>query len=129
MEFNTSGAVLGIAAEVLAGHVAVARGDDASAVNHLREAVERERSLLYGEPPEWTVPVHQELGAVLLHAGRAAEAEQAFRADLDRFPDNGWSLAGLAQALRAQGQTATADSVDAAFRTAWATADVEPPAY
>ncbi len=127
MEFNTSGAVLGIAAEVLAGHVAAARSDYAGAVEHLREAVEREHSLLYGEPPEWTVPVRQELGAVLLHAGRAGEAEQAFRADLDRFPENGWSLAGLAQALRAQERTAEADSVAAAFRKAWATADVGPP--
>jgi hypothetical protein len=38
------------------------------------------------------VPVRQELGIVLLRAERPAEAEQAFREDLKRFPENGWSL-------------------------------------
>jgi tetratricopeptide (TPR) repeat protein len=129
MEFNTSGSVLGIAAEVLAGHIAAARGDFEAAIAHLREAVERERNLLYGEPPEWTVPVRHELGAVLLAADRPVEAEEVFRAALDRFPKNGWSLAGLAEALRAQGRTAEADSVAAVLRETWETADVEAPAY
>jgi tetratricopeptide (TPR) repeat protein len=129
MEFNTSGALLGIAAEVLAGHIAAARGDYPAAVRHLQNAVERERNLLYGEPPEWTVPVRHELGALLLAAGRPVEAEEVFRAALDRFPKNGWSLAGLAEALRAQGRAAEADSVAAAFRDTWETADVGTPAY
>jgi tetratricopeptide (TPR) repeat protein len=129
MEFNTSGAVLGIATEVLAGHIAAAHGRYAAAIAHLRNAAKRERNLLYGEPPEWTVPVRHELGAVLLAAGRPAEAEEVFRASLDRFPKNGWSLAGLAQALRAQGRTAEADRVAEAFRDMWETADVGTPAY
>jgi tetratricopeptide (TPR) repeat protein len=129
LEFNTSGAVLGIAAEVLAGHLAAARGDVEAAITHLRDAVERERNLLYGEPPEWTVPVRHELGAVLLAADRPAEAEKVFRAALDRFPKNGWSLAGLAAALHAQGRTAEADSVAAVLRETWETADVAAPAY
>ncbi|HEY7708911.1 MAG TPA: hypothetical protein VIG57_02640, partial [Candidatus Entotheonella sp.] len=57
LEFNTSGAVLGIAEEVLAGHIAAAKGDLRRAIDHLREAVRREDALVYGEPPEWTVPV------------------------------------------------------------------------
>ena len=39
---------------------------------------------------------------MLLEAGRPAEAEKAFREDLVRRPENGWSLHGLAQSLRAQ---------------------------
>ncbi len=111
--------MLGIAAAVLAGHVAAAQGDYSSAVAHLRQAAELEDNLLYGEPPEWTVPVRQELGAVLLAAGRAAEAEQSFRADLERFPDNGWSLHGLTQALRAQHRNAEADTVATRFDRIW----------
>ena len=34
--------------------------------------------------------------------GRYAEAEQVYREDLARLPDNGWSLYGLAESLRAQ---------------------------
>lgn len=128
LEFNTAGAVLGIAEEVLAGHIAAAREDFAAAVDHLREAARREDALVYGEPPDWTVPVRQELGRVLLAASRAAEAEQTFREDLERFPENGWSLAGLAQALRAQGRADEADTIAARFTIAWSTADIAPPA-
>ncbi len=44
--------------------------------------------------------------------------------DLRHYPENGWSLAGLREALRAQGRGAAADSVDARFRRAWNGADV-----
>jgi tetratricopeptide (TPR) repeat protein len=100
LEFNASGQVLGIAAEVLAGQVAHARGDATTAIRHLRTAARLEDELTYGEPPDWTVPVRQELGVILLEAGQATEAEEAFREDLRRFPENGWSLRGLAMALR-----------------------------
>lgn len=124
MEFNTSGHVLDIAGEVLAGHIAAAKGDFDSAVKYLREAASREDDLVYGEPPEWSVPVRQDLGRVLLKAGRAREAEQAFREDLKRFPDNGWSLHGLAEALRAQRRTAEADGLKDRLQRVWASADV-----
>jgi tetratricopeptide (TPR) repeat protein len=127
LEFNTSGAVLGIASEVLAGHVAAAKRDFPAAIAHLREAARLEDALTYGEPPDWSVPVRQELGMVLLEAGRSAEAEQAFREDLKRFPDNGWSLAGLERALRAQRRTDEAEQVKATFDKVWASADVPAP--
>ena len=127
MEFNTSGAVLSIAREVLAGHVAAARRDFTTAVSHLEEAVRLEGALNYGEPPEWTVPVRQDLGMVLLAAGRASDAEGAFRDDLKRFPDNGWSLRGVELSLRAQRRAAEADEAQAQAAKAWATADVPLP--
>jgi predicted Zn-dependent protease len=65
---------------------------------------------------------------VLLQAGRAVEAERVYREDLKRFPENGWSLFGLAQTLRAQGKSAEAADVDARFARAWAGADVTLPA-
>ncbi len=113
LEFNTSGEVLGLAAEVLAGHVAAARGDHETAIRHLREAARREDALAYGEPPEWTVPVRQELGAILVAAGRAPDAERAFREDLQRFPENGWSLRGLQRALAMQGKETEARAIAA----------------
>jgi len=121
--FNTLGAVLAVAVEVLAGHIEAAKRNFPQAIRHLREAARLEDALTYGEPPEWSVPLRQELGRVLLRAGRAAEAEQAFREDLKRFPDNGWSLYGLEQALRARGRAAEADEVAARFSQLWSTAD------
>jgi tetratricopeptide (TPR) repeat protein len=129
MEFNTSADLLGIAERVLTGWAEATAGRLGPAVEALRDAVRREDALLYGEPPEWTVPARQDLGAVLLVAGRPAEAEQAFRDDLAKFPENGWSLHGLATALRAQGRSADADQVEADFRRVWETADVAAPAW
>lgn len=124
LEFNSSGDVLAIAGDVLAGHVAAAKGDRAGAIAQLREAARKEDALTYGEPPEWTVPVRQELGMVLLEASRAKEAEQAFREDLARFPENAWSLRGLERALRVQGRTADADAVAKRAGRAWEGGDV-----
>jgi tetratricopeptide (TPR) repeat protein len=124
LEFNGSQHVLSIAVHTLAGRLAEARGDYDRAVSELREAVRLEDALLYGEPPEWTVPVRHELGAVLLAADRPAEAERVYREDLARFPNNGWSLLGLAQSLEAQGKRAEAQELRERFRAAWSTADL-----
>ncbi len=105
LEFNESQTVLRIAERVLAGHVAAAKGDRRGAVAALREAVEIEDGLTYGEPPDWSVPVRQELGAALLAAGDAAAAEQAFREDLENFPANAWSTKGLEQARQLSAAT------------------------
>ena len=125
LEFNQSRDVLAIAEKVLTGWVESAAGRHDAAVAALRDAVRLEDALLYGEPPEWTVPARQDFGAVLLAAGKTAEAERVFREDLAKFPANGWSLHGLAQAVRRQGRTRQADSVDAQFKRVWSTADVD----
>jgi len=52
------------------------------------------------------------------------EAEQAYREDLARYPDNGWSLFGLAQSLKAQGRLGEAQQVQAQFEQAWRYADI-----
>ncbi|MDH3205992.1 MAG: hypothetical protein OEO79_05235 [Gemmatimonadota bacterium] len=129
MEFNASAELLAVAERVLTGWTEAAGGRWDSAVQALHDAVGLEDALLYGEPPEWTVPTRQDLGAVLLAAGRAAEAERAFREDLTNFPENGWSLRGLSLALREQGRAADADVAERDFRRVWATADVAPPAF
>jgi Flp pilus assembly protein TadD len=126
LEFNTSGQLLGIASDVLAGHIAAARGDFSNAIAVLRKAARQEDELTYGEPPEWSVPVRQELGLVLLKTGRPAEAEQAFREDLKRFPDNVWSLQGVARALNGQDKTREAQEVSRRLRRIWSKADMAP---
>ena len=105
MEFNRSVDLLAIAREVLAGWIAVSAGEADAGLTHLRRAVQLEDGLLYGEPPEWTVPVRQDLGAALLRVGRHDEAAEAFREDLARFPGNHWSEAGLAEAVGGTGSS------------------------
>lgn len=124
LEFNEAQNILGIATAVLAGRIAEAEGRYDEAIARLEDAALQEDALVYGEPPEWTVPVRQELGEVLLAAQRWSEAEEAFRTLLNRFPDNGWSLAGLARALEAQGRTEEAERVRQDFERVWREADV-----
>jgi tetratricopeptide (TPR) repeat protein len=116
--------MLALASEVLAGEIAARGGDADTAVKHLAEAVRMQDEHWFTEPPPWYYPVRQSLGAALLQVGRAAEAEAVYREDLRRNPENGWSLFGLAQSLRAQGKTADAAAVDQRFRRAWVRADV-----
>jgi tetratricopeptide (TPR) repeat protein len=121
---NSVGAVLDLAAEVLAGEIAAQRGDFAAAIANLDTAVRLEDGLNYIEPPEWHTPVRQILAAVLLRAGRAPEAETVYWEDLKRNPKNGWSLYGLQQAMEAQGKSEQAAAISKRFREAWAEADV-----
>lgn len=77
-----------------------------------------------GEPADWHAPGRQTLGAVLLEAGRADEAEWVFWEDLQKNPANGWSLFGLARALEAQGTSGEAHLVRERFARAGREADV-----
>jgi tetratricopeptide (TPR) repeat protein len=121
---NNGLAILRIAPEVIAGELAAKRKDWDTAILHLERAVRFEDALIYQEPPDWHLPVRHNLGAVLLAAGRADEAETVYWEDLRRNPGTGWSLFGLVQALEAQGKKEDAAAVRERFTRAWKNADV-----
>ena len=121
---NLAGAVLAPAPAVLAAEIAAARGQFDAAIAQLERAVRLEDSLVYTEPAEFHYPPRHALGAVLLEAGRPAEAETVYWEDLRRHPSNGWALFGLHQALKAQNKTDEAALIEARFKKAWARADV-----
>jgi len=123
MAINPAHKVLTIADHFLEGEIAYRRGDMDRSVAALREAIAVEDDLLYMEPPEWIQPVRHTLGAFLVSKGRFAKAEQVYREDLDIWPENGWSLHGLAQCLRAQGKDAEAAAVQERFAKAWKRSD------
>jgi tetratricopeptide (TPR) repeat protein len=124
-DINDTRHILQLASSSLAAELAVKRGDTAAALARLREAVVLEDSLRYDEPPPWHSPVRQRLGDLLLILGRADEAEAAYREDLQKYPENGWSLAGLARSLEAQGRRRESTEVRKRFERAWARADIE----
>lgn len=127
MEFNPSRTILSIARANLEGWIALEENRGDEAVRAFERAAGLEDGMLYGEPPEWSIPVRHDLGAALLALGRPAEAERAFREDLERFPANGWSLYGLARAMEAQGRHDELRAVNADFRAAWHGTDPTPP--
>jgi tetratricopeptide (TPR) repeat protein len=124
-DLNDAASVLAVAEHSLRGMVLRADGDLQGAAESLAEAARLEDLLNYFEPPDWPLPNRHLLGAVLLEAGKAAEAEAVYRADLHVFPKNGWSLYGLGQALGAQDREDEAEAVWDAFAEAWTHADVK----
>lgn len=122
---NTAADVLAIADQMLEGEILYREGKVDEALAALREAVRREDALRYIEPPDWIQPVRHALGATLMDARQFVEAEAVYRADLKKHPENGWSLFGLAESLRAQGKSAEADAVELRFKSAWQRADVQ----
>jgi tetratricopeptide (TPR) repeat protein len=121
---NNAAAITAIAYEVLSGEIAARRKQARQAAGHFARAVSLEDDLTYMEPPDWPVPVRRLQGAALLELGRAAEAEAAFRGDLRKFPDNGWSLSGLQASLERQGKRAEAATVQERFAEMWKAADI-----
>ncbi len=124
LEMNDLATVARIPENLLAAEIAAARQDLPSALRLAQKAVETDDGLKYSEPPDWPLPPRQTLGAILLQAGRAREAERVFRADLARHRDNGWSLRGLTASLRAQGRHSEAMAAEERFRKAWSQADI-----
>jgi tetratricopeptide (TPR) repeat protein len=120
-------ALLALAEASLRGEILLAQRQYRPAIESLRRAVELEDALESEEPPPWAVPARQALGAALILASRPAEAQQAFREDLQLHPENGWALYGLAESLRRGRRAAEAAAVEERFRAAWRNADTSKP--
>jgi tetratricopeptide (TPR) repeat protein len=125
---NAAHDVIAIARKMAEGELAYREGQVEQAFALLREAVTLEEALRYDEPPGWMQPVRHALGALLVAEGRHAEAEAVYRADLERHPNNAWSLLGLEQSLAGQGKIDEARALSADVQKAWARADVKPVA-
>jgi len=121
---HTQHDLLRMARGILEGEIHAAHGNYDQAVKTLHAAAAVEDGLNYDEPEPWPIPVRQVLGAVLLEAGRPAEAEAEYLKQLDHHEENGWSLFGLAQSLEAQGKMDEADAVWERFEQAWPRADI-----
>ena len=123
---NQATDVIAVARTMAQGELAYREGKIEEAFTLLRKAVELEEGLAYDEPPGWMQPVRHALGALLLAEERYVEAEEVYRADLVRHPNNAWSLLGLQQSLGLQGKTDAADALAPRVDQAWARADVKP---
>ena len=123
---NSGLSVLAVGSSVLEGEILASEGDLAGAESKLRTAVSHEDSLQYQEPPDWSFPSRHELGDVLLRAKKPKEAEAVFQADLINWPENGYALQGLHDALVAQGKDGEAAPLIARVNKAWSHADSKP---
>lgn len=111
--------------DMLSGLIASAKGDKKGAIETLRAAVASEGKVNYAEPPDWDLPVREWLGRALLRDGQFAEAEKVYREEIARSPRNARALFGLAESLRKQNKTSSADLVQREFERAWASSDTQ----
>lgn len=121
---NSANDILRVAHHLMNGEILVSENELNRAIAELRLATHAEDALRYDEPPGWIQPTRHTLGAVLLKANRYAEAVKVYREDLKRHPNNGWSLLGLAEALKTLGRHNEALLYSNAFDRVWKNADV-----
>jgi tetratricopeptide (TPR) repeat protein len=121
--FSPGDVYAGIAVDLVKGDVAMRKGDTAAGLALLKKAVAAGDTLPYAEPPDWYYPPRQTLGAWLLRIKKYGDAQKVFEEDLQKNPDNGWSLTGLREALRAQKKPTAA--VEKRLAKAWSAADVK----
>jgi len=117
--------LLKLAALGLSGEIKQASGAISDAIRDYQAAVKLEDKNGYIEPPDWPQPMRHYLGAALLEAGRAVEAEAVYRQDLEWHQNNGWALFGLWQSLAVQGKAVDAEQTFEAYKHAWREADTD----
>jgi hypothetical protein len=111
--------ILAIAEGVIAARIAQSSGDHAGAASLYETTAAAQDKLPYMEPPFWPYPVQQSLGASLLAQGKAEPADAAFRAALQRAPNNGWAATGLLRAAEARGDAPAAAEAKALMQRNW----------
>ncbi|HVJ88032.1 MAG TPA: hypothetical protein VM452_20375 [Caulifigura sp.] len=122
---NTAADLMKVADAFLEGEILLREGKRDAGLAKLREAVDYEDALRYDEPPGWLIPVRHALGTWLIKAEKYEEAEAVYRKDLSIWPNNGWSLFGLQQALDRQDKIPEMRQVREKFQSVWQYADVE----
>jgi tetratricopeptide (TPR) repeat protein len=119
--------ILGTASLELRGNIAGGQGDLAAARKLLESADQHEIDIGYFEPPQYSRPALEVLGASCLRAGKFGEAREAYQKALARRPHSGFALYGIALAWDKQGDKQQAAKAYREFLDAWSQADPDLP--
>ncbi len=114
-----------VAANLLAGSIALAEGKYSNAIAAFSKAVSTEEQMVYNEPRDWLLNPKHYLGDAYLRSGRPLDAVKIFEKDLLNNKENGWALFGLYQALLAQKKNAAAQKFMVRYRNAFAGSDIK----
>lgn len=114
-----------IATKIVAGEISAKEKNYTQSIVFLKEAVAKEDALNYNEPADWFFSVRHHLGAVLIDAGKYAEAIKVYEQDLKTYPENGWVLKGLMNAYSKTGDKKNYEKVKQRFDEAWKFADIK----
>ena len=117
--------LLKIGQHLLAGKIQENQGNMQDAIKEYKLGVQIEDDLYYDEPHSWYYPMRQSLGYAMLKTGDTSAAEKNFMEDLERHRKNGWSLHGLLQTARAQGDNKKIKDLEQRFKQAWQHSDLD----
>ncbi|HTU46292.1 MAG TPA: tetratricopeptide repeat protein [Bryobacteraceae bacterium] len=119
--------ILGTAALELRGNIASGQGDFAAARKLLERASQHEIEIGYSEPPQYSRPSLEVLGASCIRAGKFSEAREAYQKALLERPRSGFALYGIALAWDKQGDKKQAVKAYRDFLDVWSHADPDLP--
>ena len=111
----------------LRGSLRSAQGQHDDAIELLEKAVDKEKDVGYGEPPQYGKPELESLGYAYIHAGKFAAARKAFQDEMITRPASGHALYGIAQSYELAGDRKAAAQAYADFLAAWKNADEDLP--
>jgi tetratricopeptide (TPR) repeat protein len=97
-----------VAANLLAGTIALAQQNHATAIEHFTRAVTTEEQMVYNEPRDWLLNPKHFLGNAYIQMKDWKKAEAILRSDLENNNNNIWALSGLHTAYLQQGKTKAA---------------------
>jgi tetratricopeptide (TPR) repeat protein len=119
--------LLGILSLDLRGNLKFTQGDTADGVSLLRQAIEKQGTLNYTEPPHYYRPEEESLGYAYLRSRQWDKARDAFNEALRERPKSGLILYGIAQSYATPGDVPRATSAYRDFLAAWQHADADLP--
>ena len=103
--FHDGKDIIGTMAHILDGEIHWSEGNREAALGAFQEAIRFYNNLNYDEPEPLPFSPRHWLGALYLEMGASDNALAEYRQDLSEHPNNVWSLWGVQQALKAQGQS------------------------
>jgi len=111
----------------LRGNLLSAQGKHDQAIDILQKAVDKEKDVGYGEPPQYGRPELESLAQAYIRAGKWDQARKAFQDEMLIRPASGHALYGVAQSYELQGDKKSAARAYAEFLNAWKNADPDLP--
>jgi tetratricopeptide (TPR) repeat protein len=112
----------------IAAAASAAKNEFENAVKLMKLAIRLEEDMSPPSgPPVLVKPSHELFGEILLQAGRPKEAAEQFTIALERQPNRGRALLGLARAAARQGDAKTARETYAKFLEQWKQSDSQLP--
>lgn len=114
-----------VAANLLAGTIALAQKNNKAAIEHFSKAVATEEQMVYNEPRDWLLNPKHYLGNAYLQQKDWKKAEEVLLSDLKNNNNNIWAMTGLHLAYLQQAKLKEIAALQPQLKSAIANADIK----